>query len=124
MKKYMEDIIPLFDNPICPFCKSPFPSFLDVLFCPNHDVFVFVELNSTYLCKNQYEIETSYQKQKTVFRKHEQIGRYDSNNPFYKNGFYYLHSPPDILSIDNTYNVTPDNFDLYVEKFKSLTVFL
>jgi len=114
-------------EPVCPFCKCILQSYGKYAFefCHNHNVFVFVDhFNAVYLCKNEYEIEINHEKQKTVFRKHMPVPHRDLDNPFYVNGFYYMFAADNILSIDIIYNVTPNNFDSYVEKFKSLTIFL
>jgi len=112
----------------CPFCNEPMKSHPTHSFksCLNHIPLVFAIIDNYYnhvcLCKDGYEIEIT--KSKINFYKHKQILPRDSGSHFFKDGYYYLLTGSILFSIDNKYNITPDNFDSYVDKFKSLSLFI
>jgi len=91
--------------------------------CDNHDdvsVIIDIFYDCMYICKNQYEIEIK--KNKTILRIHEKnLGALESQ--FFRNGYLYVFSGKNVLNLEKTFPVTPENFDFYIDKFKSLIIF-
>ena len=115
---------------ICPFCKHNFTLVVDgfILVCNNHKpIFVYFFGKSTFLCENEFEIEIDSNNNQTILNKHTQLTKYEANYQktriLYNNYYYYGNHANTILTLNNTYNITPDNFHLYLSKFKSLIPF-
>jgi len=95
--------------------------------CNNHDqIFVLFLYNEVFLCKDQYEI--SFGNGFLRLSKHVKYESIDSDRALLsRNGYYYMETAEDIVAIDvvsvkNNYVITPENFDFYLDKLKTLAV--
>jgi len=115
---------------ICPFCKQklmPIHPGSMVKTCDNHDPIVafFIE-HSVYICKDQYEISFDTLRNRLRLIEHTKEA-YDTPCEYAKlskNGYCYIKSKKPSITIANDYNVTPENFDFYLDKLKILTLFI
>ena len=125
---------------ICPFCKldTSFSYVLGgIIPCFNHDALLLMNVSksqtllNTWIYKDEFEIRSNYQLKSTTLRKYmpatnSQLAKiFPHQTKLLRGKFYYstenIISTP--LHLKKLIKVSPDNFDFYLNKLKTILTF-
>ena len=128
---------------ICPFCNKEMISrkyslHFEYYKCLNHSPCLVMirtevphEINSLQfiICKEQFEIRYDKNSGFTTLLLYSEEMRKDNHSPAAQKGFFcfndWIYTTPNfkLVSVPKKFNVTPNNFDFYLNKLKTFVVF-